>query len=123
MTKRVLDVGNCGFDHAAIRRVIEGHFDAQVDQADQTTDALQLLGCHDYALILVNRKLDCDYSDGLRVIRAIKDRPEYAHLPVMMITNFAEHQAAATAAGAVEGFGKNSLEDIETIDRLAAFLG
>ena len=40
----------------------------------------------------------------------------------MIITNFAEHEAAAIAAGAVPGFGKKSLYDDITRSRLANYL-
>ena len=48
--------------------------------------------------------------------------PEYADLPVMIITNYAEHQAAAVALGAVEGFGKLELHSPETRTKLSAIL-
>ncbi len=120
--KRVLDVGNCGADQAAIRELIESNFAAQVDRADQAADALRSLESAKYALVLVNRRLDCDDSDGMEVIRQIKCRPDFAGVPVMMITNFPEHQEAAQAAGAVEGFGKRSLDTEETLQRLRAYL-
>ena len=120
--KRVLDVGNCGADQAAIRELIESNFAARVDRADQATDALQSLEAAKYALVLVNRRLDCDDSDGMEVIRQIKCRPDFSGLPVMMITNFPEHQEAAQAAGAVAGFGKRSLDTEETLQQLRAYL-
>ena len=72
--------------------------------------------------MLVNRKLDIDYSDGLEVIERIKQDPQLRSLPVMMITNFAEHQQQAVQAGAVEGFGKQSLRAPETLQKLEPFL-
>ena len=39
MTKRVLDVGNCVPDHAAIRGMLEKVFCADVVQADGLSDA------------------------------------------------------------------------------------
>lgn len=120
--KRVLDIGNCGPDHAAIRETIERHFDAVVDQADRFDDARSALESTDYALVLVNRKLDCDYSDGADVIRRIKSEASWASLPVMMVTNFPEHQQAAVALGAVQGFGKLALDDRATLDLLGAYL-
>ncbi len=46
-----------------------------VDQADDTASALEKMASHSYLLVLVNRKLDCDYSDGIEVIRALKSDP------------------------------------------------
>ena len=122
MTRRVLDIGNCGADQAAIRQLIENNFDASVDHAERAADALPMLGCAQYAIVLVNRKLDSDDSDGIEVIREIKSRPEFKELPVMMLTNFPEHQAAAIAAGAQEGFGKNSLSSPTTVELLRPYL-
>jgi CheY-like chemotaxis protein len=122
--KRVLDVGNCQPDHAAIKRLM-ARFHAEVDQAHGAEDALTALrsGGHDYALVLVNRKLDRDYSDGIEVIRQIKADPQLAEVPVMLVTNYQEHQDAATAIGAYRGFGKLEFDAPATIERLTALLG
>ena len=123
MTKRVLDVGNCGPDHAAIRRLVEGSFDAVVVQAHGPEDALAALEKGDVDLVLVNRKLDRDYSDGLEVIKQIKASSCGASAPVMMITNYPDHQRAAVEAGAVTGFGKLELQTPQTLEKLRAILG
>ena len=72
MPKRVLDIGNCVPDHRAIAMLITAHFDAQVVAADQWQDACEQLREQAFDLVLVNRKLDIDYSDGLEVIRQLK---------------------------------------------------
>lgn len=123
MPKRVLDVGNCGPDHAALRRLIEGGFGAELLQADAFDDAAALVRQTPCDLILVNRKLDIDYSDGLEVIRRLKADPELAAVPVMLVSNYPEAQAEAVAAGAVEGFGKLALQAPATHERLVAVLG
>src|SRR6187200_2500690 len=92
MTKRVLDVGNCVPDHAAIRTMLQRNFKADVVQADGPGDALTLLKREPFDLVLVNRKLDQDYSDGLEILKAIKADAALAKTPVMLITNYAEHQ-------------------------------
>ena len=122
MNKRVLDVGNCAMDHSAIRRLVEGTFDAHVVQAHDGQEALEQLRQERYVLMLVNRQLDQDASDGLGVIRQIKSDPELSQTPCMLITNFAEHQRLAVAEGAVEGFGKADLEDPRVPERLRPFL-
>lgn len=122
MPKRVLDIGNCVPDHRAIATLITSQFDAQVIAADQWQDAREQLRQQAFDLVLVNRKLDIDYSDGIEVIRQLKADAELSAIPVMMITNFAEHQQQAIEAGAVEGFGKQSLRDPATREKLAAFL-
>lgn len=123
MPKRVLDIGNCLPDHRAIVMMITSNFDAQVVAADHWQDAQQQLREQTFDLVLVNRKLDVDYSDGIEVIRQLKADENLQAVPVMMITNFPEHQQQAVQAGAVEGFGKQSLRDPATRERLAAYLG
>ena len=54
----------------------------------------------DIDLVVVNRKLDMDYSDGIEIIRQIKAEPALAATPVMLITNYPEHQDAAEQLGA-----------------------
>lgn len=122
MTKTVIDCGNCGPDFAAIRRMIESRFAAKVVQAENWAETLQLLASGPVDLILVNRKLDCDYSDGMEVIRMLKSHPQYGSIPVMLVTNYAEHQQAAVDLGALPGFGKLSLNDPATIDLLHPLL-
>lgn len=122
MTKTVLDCGNCGPDFNAIRQMVHSYFGASVIQAHGAEDAIELLRSRDIDLVTINRKLDRDYSDGIEVLKKIKSDPDVADVPVMLVTNYEEHQEEAIAAGAVRGFGKLSLEDQETRDRLAPFL-
>lgn len=120
MGKRVLDIGNCGPDHASITDMIQTHFGAEVDAADGTSDALPLLEKNSYDLVLVNRLMDRDGSPGMDVIaKVLEGHPE---LPTMLITNFEEHQQAAVAAGTVPGFGKRAIGAPETIETLAKYL-
>lgn len=122
MKKQVLDVGNCVPDHAAIRRLITQNFSAEVLQTHHIDDTLELLRKQPIDLVLVNRKLDTDYSDGLAVIEQIKADESLAEIPVMMVTNYPDHQQQAVAAGAEWGFGKLSMGDRDTLDRLRKFL-
>lgn len=123
MPKKVLDVGNCVPDHTAITRFLTTKFDCEVLQADAGDDALTTLQQGGVDLVLVNRKLDVDYSDGVEVIRRIKADPKTAAVPVMLITNYPEHQEAAEALGALRGFGKLELGKPETLARLQPILG
>ena len=122
MPHRILDVGNCRPDHSAITSFLTRHFDCQVTQAHGAEDALQELRSRKYDLVLVNRKLDRDYSDGMDVIREIKAQPHLADVACMLITNYPEHQDAAVEAGAVRGFGKLEFSEPETLDRLRSVL-
>jgi len=123
MAKRVLNVGQCSFDHAAISRMITRSFQAEVLEADDAQQTLKALKQDKFDLVLVNRKLDKDYSDGLDIIKQIKSDPQLAGTPCMLVTNYAEHQQLAIAAGAEPGFGKMQYGEPETIERLKRFIG
>jgi CheY-like chemotaxis protein len=122
MPKRVLDVGQCGPDHATIRNFLTSNFDCEIVQVDDAAGALAELQKQPFDLVLVNRKLDIDYSDGIEVIRALKSDARTADVPVMLVTNYPEHQDAAVAAGAVRGFGKLEFGKPETRENLAGYL-
>jgi len=123
MGKRVLDVGQCGPDHSTIRSYLTRNFDCEVVQVDDAAGALAALEASVFDLVLVNRKLDMDYSDGIEVIRQLKSNPTAAKVPVMLVTNYPEHQESAIAAGAIRGFGKLDFGKPETRERVAAALG
>lgn len=122
MAKRVLDVGQCGFDHGSIDRLVRGAFDAETVPAHSINDALEQLRGGRFDLVLVNRKLDHDYSDGLDVVRAVKADAGLSSMPVMLVSNLPEAQQAAVAAGAELGFGKAELGDSQTVEKLRRFL-
>lgn len=122
MAKRVVDVGQCGFDHASIAGLLKREFAAEVVGADGPHDALAALREGPCDLVLVNRQLDADGSDGLEIIRMLKADPKLSGIPVMLVTNYPEYQEAAAKAGAETGFGKRDLGRPETRDKLARFL-
>ena len=122
MPKRVLDVGQCVPDHASIRRLIEDNFDAEVVQTHGPEDTLAQLRSGEFHLVLINRKLDHDDTDGVDILRQIKADATLRHLPVMLITNFDEHHQIALDAGGTDGFGKAELNHPATRERLAAIL-
>ena len=121
-TKTVLDVGNCGPDHASIKSMLEDNFDVQVLQSNETSDTLVTLAAKSVDLVLINRKLDTDYSDGVEVLKAIRADGNLDDIPVMLVTNHTEHQQAAIEQGAVRGFGKLALNDPQTISNLTQYL-
>jgi CheY-like chemotaxis protein len=122
MTKRVLEIGNCNLDHTLLSVLLNRNFQAAVIRAHDAAEALAALRSGPFDLVLVNRLLDRDGSEGLGLIRTIKASPEFAATPVMMITNYPEHQERAVAAGAELGFGKAELQAAETHEKLARFL-
>jgi response regulator RpfG family c-di-GMP phosphodiesterase len=120
---RVLSVGQCVPDNGTLRGFLTGRWPVEFLTADQLDDAVRCLGDRSVDLVLVNRKLDVDYSDGMEIIRALKADPETARVPVMLVSNYPEHQAEAVMVGALPGFGKLEYGKPETATRLAAVLG
>ena len=123
MSRRVLSVGQCGPDHGSISRFLKSKFDVTIETADTIVDAMHDLRGSRYDLVLVNRKLDADYSDGSELIRLMQADPELAQVPVMLVSNYAEHQENAVALGAVAGFGKNDVGSSAAAARLEPYLG
>jgi CheY-like chemotaxis protein len=119
---RVLDVGNCDPDHRALRALLSEHFEVTVDRVMFVSEALAALRNAVYGLVLVNRRIFADDSDGLPLITAMQSDPELARTPIMMISNYADAQAGAVAAGAVSGFGKATIHAPATIRLLAEYL-
>ena len=70
MAKRMLDVGNCDLDHGSIRNLVQRHFGAEVVRVHGSDDALAALRAGPFNLVVVNRKLDRDGSDGLAIFIA-----------------------------------------------------
>ena len=122
MAKRVLDVGQCDLDHGNISNLLTRNFGAEVDRAHLAGDAIDLLKQKQYDLVLINRLLDRDHSEGKGLIEQIKSNEQLKQTAVMLITNFPDHQELAVQAGAVLGFGKAELDKPETLEKLSAYL-
>ncbi|MGI9472959.1 MAG: response regulator [Rubripirellula sp.] len=123
MSKILLDCGNCGPDFHSIRQMASSQFGASVIQSHGVDDTLKILKKQKVDLVTINRKLDRDYSDGLDVAVAIKSDPETSSIPVMLVTNYDEHQQTAMNAGCVRGFGKLEINEASTREALEPFLG
>jgi len=122
IARRVLDVGQCDPDHANITRTLKAHFDVTVDRAKSADQVLYMMGFYDYDLVLVNRIFDADGSEGLDLIRVLKQDAERAQSAVMLVSNYDDAQQSAVDAGALPGFGKAQLDDTATIAKLNAVL-
>ena len=122
MSKRVLSVGQCVPDHGSISRFLHSTFDVVIDKADTAVDALDRLRKQAYDLVLINRKLDADYTDGTEILRLIKADTQIADTPVMIVTNYQEHQDNAVMLGAIYGFGKSELGASDVVARLQPYL-
>lgn len=120
--KRVLSIGQCGFDHGQISALLRREFGAETVAAATLSQAEQLLDRELPSLILVNRILDIDGGDGMEIVRSLCASEKSNGVPVMLVTNYPEYQAEAGALGAKPGFGKSELGRPETLDKLRAFL-
>ncbi len=122
LQKTVLSVGQCGPDQASISGFLNTHFNVETLTSDLLPDTLDVLRSRKVDLVLINRKLDTDYTDGINILKSIKADAELSHIPVMIISNFDDAQQMAVAAGGSRGFGKSELSDPETQNRVAAAL-
>jgi two-component system, chemotaxis family, chemotaxis protein CheY len=120
--KRVLSVGQCGADHAAIAGTIERSWDAEVIAADTANDAFNELRQNGFAVVLVNRVLDADGTLGVNLIRQLKNDERFRDVPVMLVSNYDDAQQEATEAGAVSGFGKSALGQPHMLARVTPYL-
>ncbi len=121
--KRVLSVGQCGFDNAGVAHAFRQAFGAEVTAAATGARALELLAAEAFALVLVNRVFDADGESGVELIRRIKADDKLRTTPVMLVSNYADAQAEATAAGAEPGFGKAELGRPGMLERVRPLLG
>ena len=119
--KMVLDVGQCAVDHRSMRKVVES-LDAKVRRVHLPKEAIEILEKEPVDLVLVNRIIDRDGSEGIDLIREIRSRQTTRAVPVMLISDFSEAQKAAVDAGAVLGFGKKDLKEGKTRELLAQYL-
>jgi two-component system chemotaxis response regulator CheY len=122
IAKRVLSVGQCGADHWSISRTLQRAFAVEVEPAATAVQALQKLRQGSYALVLVNRVFDADGGSGLDLIGQLKADGQLREVPVMLVSNYADAQQQATAAGALPGFGKASLGSPQMLQSVGACL-
>ena len=129
MTKRILDVGQCNPDHTTIRHFLTTHFSgAEVVRAHLYKDAMQQLADEKFDLVLVNRLLDQDHSEGAEIVKAMQADENLKSVPVMIVSNFEDAQDAAEKLGARRGFGKAALlaregGEAEVLELLKPILG
>jgi two-component system, chemotaxis family, chemotaxis protein CheY len=122
MSKKVLLVGHCSPDSSyltlAVRSVCP---EASVHRVNNDTALLASLeaGCD---LLLVNRMLDGDFKDYSGITLVSRCRKFKPTIPVILVSNYADAQAEAIAAGALPGFGKAELGHQKAKEALAAVL-
>jgi two-component system chemotaxis response regulator CheY len=122
-SKRILSLGQCGADHAAISWAVRAHLEVDVVAAATSDEAVTLLRDEDFDLVLVNRVLDYDGSLGVDFVGRLKEDPDLKDVPVMLVSNHEDAQQEAVRRGALAGFGKSALRDPQTINLLKKALG
>ena len=120
--RKVLDVGQCNFDHTRISHFLKTNFDVEISQAHSFDEAIALAGESSWDLVLINRLLDADQSSGMEILKSLKSNEVTAAIPVMLVSNFEDAQKAAVDAGAEAGFGKANLDAETTLESLGKFL-
>jgi CheY-like chemotaxis protein len=109
MAKRIALIGHCGPDGSYLRMAVSrAARDVKVVMADDGAELDAVLK-EGVDLLLFNRVLDYGFEDteGVAVIRKI--RAKYPNVKSMLVSNYAEAQAQAIAAGALPGFGKREI--------------
>jgi len=118
MSKRVALIGHCGPDSSYLKMAVSAaERGLQVVAVDDEAHLQQLLK-DGVELLLFNRLLDYGFpeEEGVAVIRRL--RAQHPNLKMMLVSNYADAQAAAVKAGALPGFGKKDLGS----SRVAAML-
>lgn len=113
----VVLVGHCGPDAWMLRSFVQNTLPgARVAMVDNWQDLEAQLSSN--ALLLVNRVLEYgfDADDGVALIAQLAARPDPPAM--MLVSNYADAQAAAVKAGARPGFGKAELGSTQTAQRL-----
>lgn len=122
MGKRVLNVGHCSADGAAIKSFLKQNFDVDVVSAATADEAMSSLHNSPFDLVLINRVFDADGQSGLTLLQDIKNHAGLSKVPVILISNLAEAQKKALDRGAAPGFGKQDIGSAKAIDCLAEVL-
>ena len=117
----VLSVGQCSYDDSRIGQVVRTALGAILERAASPEDARQKIAAKKYDLVLVNRVFDAGTGMGVDFIAEFKkNNPDAPSL--MLVSDYADAQAAAIANGAAPGFGKSAIASPEVVETLRAAL-
>ena len=109
MPKKIALVGHCGPDSSFLRiAVSKAQREATILSIDDDSDLKRALD-DGVDLLLLNRQLDYgfDTHEGVALLKKI--RSKYPAVKAMLVSNYADAQAAAVAEGALPGFGKREI--------------
>lgn len=123
MSKKIALVGHCGPDSSYLRMVIGSAAPgAQVIFADDRKELADALAKAP-ELILLNREVGYGFDGDLGVDLVRKIREGFPGQKVMLVSNYADAQAAAVAEGALPGFGKREIGSARVVQLLKDALG
>ena len=121
--KKVLDIGQCDFDHSQIKALLES-LGCQVLREHTAEQGMLALVMEGADLVLINRIFDRDGGSGLDLISKIKgSNPALAAIPLMLVSNYEEAQKQAVEKGALQGFGKANINATTTKELIKKALG
>ena len=122
--RKILSVGQCGYDGGRIRELLRRELDADVEAIDTHDEAIAALRDRGpFDLMLVNRVGDADGAPGLELIRKVKSDADLAEVPAMLVSNLDDPQRQAVDLGALRGFGKDDLGTGKEIEIIRSVLG
>jgi two-component system, chemotaxis family, chemotaxis protein CheY len=122
MSKRVLSIGQCGFDESAIVSFFHKIApEVTVIQAHTIAESLTALNQAEYQLVLVNRIFDRTGEEGLTLLKQVQSQIKDG-LRLLLVSNLPDAQSAALALGALPGFGKAQLNQQATAQLVSSYL-
>jgi len=123
MSKKIALVGHCGPDSSYLRMTVmkAAGTGAQILMADDDSELKDALE-QGVDLILFNRELGYGFQDKMGVDAIKRLRGTHPNLKTMLVSNYADAQAAAVANGALPGFGKREIGSPRVIEILKGAL-
>lgn len=111
--------GHCGADTGSLQRwVMSWGTQMQVLTAESIADCLRLCEQNPGAIVWANRIFDRTGESTLTWLESLQQEGSPLLPRVALITNFADVQRAATALGAMPGFGKAETRDASVANRV-----
>jgi hypothetical protein len=124
MSKKIALVGHCGPDSSYLRMTVmkAAGKDAQILMADDDSELKSALE-QGVDLILFNRELGYGFADKMGVDAIKRLKTAYPNIKSMLVSNYADAQAAAVANGAAPGFGKREIGSPRVLEVIRDALG
>jgi hypothetical protein len=117
MSKKIALVGHCGPDSSYLRMTVTkaAGSGTQILMADDDSELKSALA-EGVDLILFNRELGYGFADKMGVDAIKRLRGTHPNVKSMLVSNYADAQAAAVANGALPGFGKREIGSARVIE-------